>query len=101
MQPLKYRPHSTDEVRVRNAKPLMNWLPRPVLDRIRRYASEGRVPLVRYEHGYSLLLAVATGQIPVVVLRAPSEEFAELRRAVLVEWTRTAKRKMPQRGLRF
>ncbi len=98
MQPLKYRPHSTDEVCVRCAKPLTNCLPRPVLDRIRRYVSEGRVPLVRYEHGYSRLLAVATGQIPMVVLRATSEKFAELRRAVLVEWTRTAKRKVPRRG---
>jgi hypothetical protein len=69
-------------------------LPKPVLDRIHRYAEEGRVPRTRYEHDYCLLLAEEKWQSPaVVLLRCTPARFAEMRTAALAEWTRTARRK--------
>ena len=66
-------------------------LPKPVIDRIRRYAKEGRQPLARYGHDGCLLLALANNQLPVVVLRSTRKEFTEIRSAALVEWTRAAR----------
>jgi len=71
-----------------------------VLDRIHRYAKEGREPLARYEPDGCLLLAIATGQLPVVVLRSSREEFTEIRSAALLEWLRAAQLKTPPRRVR-
>ena len=64
-------------------------LPRPVVDRISRYAAEGRqLRTVFGSQGYRLL-AVTLGRVPAVVLRADNaDQFAEMRSAVLVEWLR-------------
>jgi len=70
----------------------MESLTRPVLDRIRRYAKEGWEPHARYGHDSCLLVAVANGQIPVVILRSARKEFSELRSAAMVEWLRARKR---------
>ena len=67
-------------------------------DRIRRYAKEGRQPLVRYGQPDCLLLAVAMGQNPVVILRSSREQFTELRSAALIEWVRVARRATPRPG---
>ncbi len=66
-------------------------LPKPVIDRIRRYAREGREPRSRYGHDGCLLMAFANGQAPVVILRSTRREFAEIRSAALVEWMRAAR----------
>ena len=71
---------------------MISALPKPVLDRIHRYAEEGRVPLVRYENGICLLLAVADWKSPVVVLRSARDKFTEMRSAALTEWTRAVRR---------
>ena len=68
-------------------------LPRPVVDRIHRYAEEGRVPLVRYERDQCLLLAVSNWQLPAVLLRSSREKFTGMRTAALMEWARTSGRK--------
>ncbi len=68
-------------------------LPRPVVDRIHRYAEEGRVPLVRYERDQCLLLAVAKWQPPAVLLRSSRAKFTGMRTAALMEWARTSRRK--------
>ena len=72
---------------------LTNWLPKPVLDRIHRYAKEGREPRVRYSPDGCLLMAVAMNRIPVVILRATKEQFKEMRSAALVEWTKASRHK--------
>ena len=71
----------------------VNALPKPVLDRIRRYAQEGREPRARYGHDACVLMAFAIGQAPVVILRSTRREFAEIRSAALVEWMRAARTK--------
>jgi hypothetical protein len=68
-------------------------LPKPVLDRIRRYAREGREPRARYGPDGCLLIAFANGQAPVVILRSTRREFSEIRSAALVEWMRAARKK--------
>jgi hypothetical protein len=78
---------------VGDAALLSNWLPKPVRDRIHRYAKEGREPRVRYSKDGCLLMAVAMNQIPVVILRATKEQFDEMRSAALVEWTKASGRK--------
>lgn len=63
-------------------------LARPVLDRIRRYAKEGRELRVRYGPGDCLLLALKDGQHPVVILRATRGQFTEMRGAAVLHWVR-------------
>jgi hypothetical protein len=65
-------------------------LPKPVLDRIHRYAKEGWAPRTRYGHDGCLLLASSMGRVPVVILRSTRKEFSEIRSAALVEWMRFA-----------
>jgi hypothetical protein len=69
-----------------------NKLSKPILDRIHRYAREGREPLARYGHD-CVLLAHAYGQLPVVILRSHPKEFSEIRSAALVEWGRAARQR--------
>ena len=68
-------------------------LPRPVVDRISRYAAEGRqLRTVFGSQGYRLL-AVTLGRVPAVVLRADNaDQFAEMRSAVVEEWLRIRRR---------
>lgn len=75
-------------------------LPKAVLDRIRRYAMEGREPLARYEPDGCLLLAIMTGQLPVVVLRSTREDFTEVRSAALIAWLRAAQLRTAARRVR-
>jgi hypothetical protein len=75
----------------------MEALTKPVLDRIRRYAKEGWQPHARYGRDGCLLVAVAMGQIPVVILRSARNEFSEIRSAAMVEWMR-AGRARPSAG---
>jgi hypothetical protein len=92
------RRRSADKRAVPGPKASLNRLPKAVLDRIRRYAKEGREPLARYEPDGCLLLAISTGQLPVVVLRSTREDFTEIRSAALVEWLRAAQmRTLPRR----
>jgi hypothetical protein len=67
-------------------------LPKPVVDRIQRYAGEGRALHASYEHGCCRLLAMADWQLPVVLLQSTPSNFTELRSAALAEWTRAARR---------
>src|ERR1700719_3964636 len=67
-------------------------LPKPVVDRIHRYAEEGRVLHASYEHNCCRLLAMADWQLPVVLLLSTPGKFKQLSRAALTEWTRTARR---------
>jgi len=67
-------------------------LPKPVLDRIHRYAAEGRVLQTSYGEDCCLLLAVASWQLPAVILRSSTDKFAEMRSAAQIEWTRAARR---------
>jgi hypothetical protein len=69
----------------------MDGLSKPVLDRIRRYAKEGWEPHARYGRDCCLLVAVATGQIPVVILRSARNEFTEIRSAAMIEWMRAGR----------
>jgi hypothetical protein len=71
-------------------------LPKPVLDRIHRYAAEGRVLQVSYGEDCCRLLAVANWQLPVVILRSSKDKFAEMRVAAQSEWTRSTPK--PCRG---
>jgi hypothetical protein len=63
-------------------------LPKPVIDRIHRYAEEGRTPQTSYEGDCCRLLAVANWQLPVVLLRSTRGNYTAMRRAALSEWTR-------------
>src|SRR5579864_6973651 len=63
-------------------------LSKPVLDRIRRYAKEGRQLRAQYGPGDCVLLASKAGQHPVVILRATRVQFTEMRGAALVAWIR-------------
>jgi hypothetical protein len=69
----------------------INALPKPVLDRIHRYAAEGRVLQVSYGEDGCRLLAVTNWQLPAVILRSSKDKFAEMRSAAQTEWTRTAR----------
>ena len=66
-------------------------LPKPVLDRIHRYAAEGRALQVSYEEDCCRLLAVTNWQLPAVILRSPKDRFPEMRSAAETEWTRARK----------
>jgi hypothetical protein len=66
-------------------------LPKPVLDRIHRYAAEGRVLQVSYEEDCCRLLAVMNWQLPAVILRSSKDKFAEMHSAAQTEWTRARK----------
>jgi hypothetical protein len=83
--PTKATKEATKEATVR--------LPKPVRDRIRRYAEEGWMLRARREHDVYLLLAVTNWQFPVVLLRSPRDKFVALRSAAFVEWTRAAQGK--------
>ena len=67
-------------------------LPKPVIDRIGRFAREGRqLRSMVGPEGYSLL-ATAMYRQPVVLARANNaEEFAGIRSAVVSEWSRIRK----------
>ena len=67
-------------------------LPKPVLDRINRYAEEGRVLEASYERDYCRLLAVANWQRPAVILRSSAVEFSQMRSAAQIEWTRATRK---------
>ena len=86
--------------RTLNRHEIGSQLPRPVLDRIRRYAQEGREPRARYGSDSCMLLAVAMGQPSVVILRTTRREFTEIRSAALVEWMRVARLKTGLRRAR-
>jgi len=70
----------------------INALPKPVLDRIHRYAAEGRVLQVSYEEDCCRLLAVTNWQLPAVILRSSKDKFAAMRSAAQTEWTRAARK---------
>ena len=72
---------------------MITKLPKPVVDRIRRYATEGRAPLTRSAQGGYQLVATAMGQLPVVILSGTGHEFTAIRSAALIEWKRAAKRR--------
>jgi hypothetical protein len=68
-------------------------LPKPVADRISRYAAEGRQLRTVFGPQGCRLVAVAVGRVPAVVLRGDApDQFAEMRSAVLVEWLRIRRR---------
>jgi len=64
-------------------------LSKPVLDRIRRYSRAGWEPHARYGRDVCLLLAIAAGCLPVVILRCAREQFTEIRSAAMIEWLRS------------
>jgi len=67
-------------------------LPKPVMDRISRYAGEGRQLRAVFGPEGCRLVAVAAGCVPAVVLHSHTEEeFAQLRTAVLLEWERASR----------
>jgi hypothetical protein len=68
-------------------------LPRPVLDRIHRYAAEKRVPVASYRDDCCLLLAVANWKRPAVILRSSRDKFSAVQSAALSEWKRAAQQK--------
>jgi hypothetical protein len=74
------------------ASKAITTLPKPVLDRINRYAEEGRVLEASYERDYCRLLAVANWQRPAVILRSSVLEFTEMRSAAQTEWKRAARK---------
>lgn len=63
-------------------------LSKPARDRIRHYVKEGRELRANYGPGDCLLLAVKSGQNPVVILRAARVQFNEMRGAAVLEWIR-------------
>jgi hypothetical protein len=67
-------------------------LPKPVLDRIHRYAAEGRVLQESHGDDGCRLLALANWQFPAVILSSPRDKFAQLRNAAQAEWARAARR---------
>ena len=68
-------------------------LPKVIVDRIHRYAAEGSQLCAFFGPRDYRLLAVAMGQIPVVILRASNaEQFAEMRSQVFVEWSLTSRK---------
>jgi hypothetical protein len=75
-----------------NVPKAVTTLPKPVLDRINRYAEEGRALQASYERDYCRLLAVANWQRPAVILRSSALEFSEMRTAAQAEWTRATRK---------
>jgi hypothetical protein len=75
-----------------NAPTAVTTLPKPVLDRINRYAEEGRVLVASYERDYCRLLAVGNWQRPAVILRSSAVEFSQMRSAAQTEWTRATRK---------
>lgn len=76
---------------LKKVQPATLSLPKAILDRIRRYAKEGRELRVVYGHNGCVLLAVAMGQVPVAVLRSDTrEQFTRMRSAALEEWVRAS-----------
>jgi len=75
-----------------NVQKAVTTLPKPVLDRINRYAEEGRVLEASYERDYCRLLAVANWQRPAVILRSSAVEFSQMRSAGQTEWTRATRK---------
>jgi hypothetical protein len=75
-----------------NQQRAVTRLPQPVLDRINRYAEEGRVLQARYEPDHCRLLAVANWQLPAVILRSSKDKFREMQSAAQAEWTRAVRR---------
>ncbi len=73
-----------------NAPAETTKLPKAVIDRIHRYAREGRVPQASYDYDCCRLLAVANWQLPVALLRSPQDKFTEMCSAALTEWKRVA-----------
>jgi hypothetical protein len=63
-------------------------LPKRIVDRIHRYAAEGRALRVRYGSAGGLLLALKAGSAPLVVFRETGERFVEMRSTALIEWFR-------------
>ena len=94
------RKPSADRRNVPSTTKALSRLPKPVLDRIRRYATEGREPRARYGHDGCVLVALAMGQPPVVIVRSTRQEFTEVRSAALLEWTRVAHLKTGLHGSR-
>jgi hypothetical protein len=66
-------------------------LPKRIVDRIHRYAREGRALRVRYGSSGGLVLALKPGSAPIVVFRATGDRFLEMRTAALIEWLRAEK----------
>jgi len=75
-----------------NVPKAVTTLPKPVRDRINRYAEEGRVLEASYERDYCRLLAVANWQRPAVILRSSAVEFSQMRSAAQTEWTRATRK---------
>ena len=75
-----------------NVPKAVTTLPKPVLDRINRYAEEGRALQASYERDYCQLLAVANWQRPAVILRSSALEFSEMRSAAQTEWERATRK---------
>jgi hypothetical protein len=68
-------------------------LPRAVIDRIHRYASQGSRLRTVYGRGDYRLLAETLWQVPIVILRASEPEgFAQMRTEALLEWLRTTRK---------
>ena len=68
-------------------------LPKVIVDRIHRYASEGSRLCAFFGPGDYRLLAVALGEVPVVILRSHSaEQFAQMRSEAFVEWALTSRK---------
>ena len=82
-----------------NAPKAVTTLPKPVLDRINRYAEEGRVLVASYERDYCRLLAVGNWQRPAVILRSSVLQFTEMHSAAQTEWMRVARRHRNSRRL--
>jgi hypothetical protein len=82
-----------------NAPKAVKILPKPVLDRINRYAEEGRVLQASYERDHCRLLAVANWQRPAVILRSSVLQFTEMHSAAQTEWMRVARRHRNNRRL--
>ena len=76
-----------------NQQRAVTRLPQPVLDRINRYAEEGRVLHASYESDHCRLLAVANWQLPAVILRSPVDKFTEMQSAAQAEWARAVRRR--------
>ena len=66
-------------------------LPKWIVDRIHRYARDGRALRTRYRNASGLLVALKAGSTPLVVFRETGERFFEMRSRALVEWFRAEK----------
>jgi hypothetical protein len=66
-------------------------LPQRIVDRIHRYARDGRGLRVRYGKAGGLLVAFKAGCAPLVIFRETGERFIEMRSSALLEWFRAKK----------